>query len=92
MHSVVLLQGYFRKGNALLGLSRKQEAQDTFQAGLDIDADSSELQVALVDVATDLERENTAIAIDLTGEGVSENENEPSKQVRCVVIGIFLNV
>lgn len=43
-------KGWFRKGKALIGLNRVEEAAEAFQTGLRFDHDSEELKKALLDI------------------------------------------
>ncbi|KAI7903773.1 uncharacterized protein BX663DRAFT_507526 [Cokeromyces recurvatus] len=43
-------KGWFRKGKALVGLHRVEEAAEAFQTGLRFDHESEELKKALVDI------------------------------------------
>jgi translocation protein SEC72 len=43
-------KGWFRKGKALVGLNRIEEAAEAFQTGLRFDHDSEELKKALLDI------------------------------------------
>ena len=43
-------KGWFRKGKALAGLGRQEEAMESFNTGLGFDPDSEELKKAVVEL------------------------------------------